>query len=70
MIFCPYDLVDGTYWVLRPTATTYAAWLVDDTLVFTDSESSPQDAGKIQYWLFRSGLGYLPTDASPTFTDP
>ena len=72
MIFCPYDLVDGTYWVLRPTATTYAAWLVDDTLVFTDTEltASTRSPGKIQYWLFRSGLGYLPTSGSPTFTDP
>lgn len=66
-IFTPYDLVDGTYWLLRGGTTP---WLLDDTLEFTDTGGAPS-TGKIQWYLWMSGLGYLPS-ATPavTFTDP
>lgn len=69
MIFCPWDQIDGTYWVIRQAAATPVAWALDDTLEFTDTGGAAATA-KIQYWLWVAGLGYLPTDASPTFTDP
>ena len=45
--------------------------MVDDTLLFTDYGGEPS-MGEIQYWLFRSGLGYLPqvTNDTETFEDP
>ena len=69
-IFCPYDLVDGTWWALRGNAGTHTPFLVDDTLTFTDTGGAPS-TGKIQWWLFVAGLGYLPsTTGTPTLTDP
>jgi len=66
-ILTPWDLVDGTYWNIRGSATP---WMVDDTAEFTDTGGAPA-TGKIQWYLFVSGLGYLPS-ATPgvTFTDP
>lgn len=70
VLFVPWDLVDGTYWVMRQNGATPVSWLVDDTLEFTDTGGSPA-TGKIQWWLWLAGLGYLPsTGGSPTFTDP
>jgi hypothetical protein len=70
LIFAPFDLVDGTYWCLRQNAATPTAWLVDDTLTFTDTGGAPA-TGKIQWWCFVAGLGYLPANAvTITFTDP
>lgn len=69
VIFCPWDLIDGTYWILRGNATTHTPWLVDDTLEFTDTGGAPA-TGKIQWWLWTAGLGYLPSSGSPTLTDP
>jgi len=69
-IFAPWDLIDGTYWCLRQNAASPTAWLVDDTLEFTDTGGAPA-TGKIQWWLWVSGYGYLPsTTGTPTFTDP
>jgi len=69
VIFAPWDLIDGTYWCLRGNAATHTAWAVDDTLTVTDAGGAP-GTGKIQWWLFVSGFGYLPSSGSPTFTDP
>jgi hypothetical protein len=68
-IFAPWDLIDGTYWCLRQNAASPTAWRVDDTLEFTDTGGAPA-TGKIQWWLWVSGYGYLPSSGSPTFTDP
>lgn len=69
-ILCPWDLIDGTYWVLRQKATTSpVAWKLDDTLVFTDTGGAPA-TGKLQYYLFLAGYGYLPSSGSPTYADP
>ena len=69
-IFAPLDQIDGTYWFLRATASTHTPWLVDDILSFTDTGGAPA-TGQIQWWLWVSGFGYLPsTTATPTFTDP
>jgi hypothetical protein len=70
ILFAPFDLIDGTYWFLRGNAATHASWRVDDTLEFTDTGGAPA-TGKIQWWLFVTELGYLPsTTGLPTFTDP
>lgn len=67
MIFQELELIDGTYWAVLGGST---AWLVDDTLEFTDTGGAPATA-KIQWWLWLSGLGYLPhTTGVPTFTEP
>lgn len=70
VIFAPYDLIDGAYWFLRGNAAVHTPWLIDDTLTFTDAGGAPA-TGKIQWWLFVAGLGYLPhTTGVPTFLDP
>jgi hypothetical protein len=74
ILFAPYDLIDGTYWTIRTAESVVApahpvSWLVDDTITVTDTGGAPA-TGKIQWWCFVSGLGYLPSDASPTFADP
>ena len=65
-IFSPWDELDGTFWMLVGGTTP---WLVDDTLAFTDTGGAP-GTGSVQWWLWRAGLGYLPSDSSPTMTDP
>lgn len=69
VIFAPLDLIDGTYWFLRGKATTHTPWLVDDTLTFTDTGGAPA-TGKVQWWLWVAGFGYLPSSGTPTFADP
>ncbi len=70
VILAPWDELDGTYWVLTQTAATPTAWKVDDTLEFTDTGGAPA-TGKIQWWFWLAGLGYLPsTTGTPSFTDP
>jgi len=69
VIFAPLDLIDGTYWWCRDNASTPAAFLVDDIFEFTDTGGAPA-TGKIQWWLWVAGFGYLPSSGSPTFTDP
>lgn len=66
VIFDEWSLVDGTYWFPRGGTT---AWQVDDTLEFTDTGGAPS-TGKIQWYLFVGGYGYLPSDATPTIADP
>lgn len=70
VLFAPFDLVDGTWWFLRANNATPIAWEIDDLLQFTDTGGAPT-TGKVQWWLFVAGLGYLPsTTGTPTFADP
>ena len=69
VIFAPLDLIDGTYWWLCGNASAPAAFLVDDIFEFTDTGGAPA-TGKIQWWLWVSGFGYLPSSGSPTLVDP
>lgn len=70
VLFCEWDLIDGTWWLLRQNAASPVSWLRDDTFTAADSGGAP-GTGKIQWWFFRAGLGYLPSDASsPTISDP
>lgn len=69
-IFAPWDLVDGTYWFVRGNAATHTPWKIDDTLEVTDTGGAPATA-KVQWWLWRAGLGYLPsTTGTPTVAEP
>jgi len=74
LIFCPLDQIDSTWWVCRMAEnTTVTSWLRDDEIKFEDSQSD-LTKGKINYYLFRAGLGYLPhanvSGGACTFTDP
>jgi hypothetical protein len=70
VILAPFDFIDGTYWFLRGNSATHTPWLVDDFLSFTDTGGAPT-TGKIQWWCWVAGLGYLPsTTGTPEFTDP
>jgi hypothetical protein len=71
LIFCEFDDIDGTYWVARMNDATPTPWKVDDEIAFTDSQADVT-AGKINYYLFRADLGYLPhaTGGDITFADP
>ena len=71
VLFAPYTFIDGTYWVLRQNAaSSLKPWLYGDTLEFTDTGGAPA-TGEINYWLYRTGLGYLPhTTGTPTWADP
>jgi hypothetical protein len=70
VILAPFDFIDGTYWFLRGNNTSHTPWLVDDFMSYTDTGGAPT-TGKIQWWNWISGLGYLPhTTGTPTFTDP
>lgn len=69
VILCPMDYIDGTYWFLRGNAASPVNWLVDDILQFTDTGGAPA-TGKIQWWLWVAGFGYLPNSGSSQITDP
>jgi len=69
VIFCEYDKIDATYWVLRGNNATHIPFLTGDTLVFFDQAGLPS-GGKLQWWLFIAGLGYLPSEAVPVIADP
>lgn len=69
MIFTAMTQIDGSFWTLRQNDATPVAWLVDDEIAYTDSQADITK-GKIQFYLFRAGLGYLPHSGSPSFTDP
>lgn len=69
VILAPWTEVDGTYWALRGSAASHTPWLLDDTLTFTDTGGAA-GTGKLQWWLWRAGLGYLPSSGTPTLTDP
>ena len=69
VIFAPLDLIDGTYWFLRQNNATPVSWLIDDVFTFVDTGGAPA-TGKIQWWLWVAGLGYLPSSGTPTFADP
>jgi hypothetical protein len=70
VIFCPWDLIDGTYWLVHQANATPVANLMDDEFKTIDTGGAP-GTGIIQYWCWISGLGYLPSHASsPTMADP
>ena len=72
LIFSEWDAIDGTFWICRMNDATPVSWLVDDEIAFTDSQADTTK-GKINYYLWRIGLGYLPhSTGSPTitFADP
>lgn len=70
VIFAPWDLLDGTYWMIRHANPTPVSWAVNDTITFADSGGAPGSA-KIQWWWWVAGLGYLPsTTGTPSITDP
>ena len=69
VILAPYDLIDGTYWVMRGNAASHTPWLLDDTLTFTDTGGLPSVA-KLQWWWFVTFGAYLPSSGSPVITDP
>jgi hypothetical protein len=69
-LFGEWTRLDGTYWVVRQAAASPVAWLVDDVVDFTDTGGLPT-TGKLQWWFWVAGFGYLPSTAgTPTFTDP
>jgi len=69
-IFCPWDEVDGTYWLIHQNAATPAASIVNDEYYAVDTGGAP-GTGIMQYWCWVAGLGYLPSTAStPTVADP
>ena len=68
-ILCPWDEIDNTYWILRATSISHSAWQYDDKITVEDTDGDPNN-GKIQYWFWFSGLGYLPHSSSPTISDP
>lgn len=69
-IFCPLTFIDGTYWIVRQNNASPANWRVDDLFTASDSGGAPT-TGKIQYWNWVAGFGYLPsTTGTPTFTEP
>ena len=69
MIFCPWDLIDGTYWLIHQNNGTPVANLVEDEYYAVDSGGAP-GTGILQYWCWIAGLGYLPSSGTPTITDP
>ena len=71
VMFCPWDLIDGTYWLVHQAHATPLANLVDDEYKAVDSGGAP-GTGIMQYWCWISGFGYLPSTGggSPTIADP
>lgn len=65
VIFAPMTNFAGTFYIVVGGAT---AFLRDDKMNWTDSEAG----AVVQYWLYRAGLGYLPSNnaGSETITDP
>lgn len=74
VIFAPMQLIDGTFWIARQNQSLVAGtypnpWLLDDEVSFTDTGGAPS-TGKLQWWLWVSGFGYLPSSGTPTISDP
>ena len=69
LILAPWDLVDGTYWLVTHNAGVPAPNLRDD-FYYTVDTGGAAGTGKLQYWCWVSGLGYLPAGGVPTITDP
>jgi hypothetical protein len=68
-IFSEMQLIDGTYWWIRSADASPVSWIVDDVLVYTDTGGAPA-TGKLQWWLWVAGFGYLPSSGTPTIADP
>lgn len=69
VIFCPWDEFDGTYWLVHQNNASPVANIVGDEYYAVDSGGAG-GTGILQYWCWRAGLGYLPSDATPTIADP
>lgn len=72
LIFCEMTQIDGLWWVLRNNDSTPVSWLKDDEIKYGDTQADITK-GKINYHLFRAGLGYLPSSTGTptiTFVDP
>ena len=70
VMFCPWDLIDGTYWLVHQAHATPVANIIDDEYKAVDSGGAP-GTGIMQYWCWISGFGYLPsTSGTPSVTDP
>lgn len=70
VILCPWDQIDGTFWLIRQNAASPVNWKVDDILTVTDTGGAAT-TGKIQRWAWLSGLGYFPsTTGTPTIDEP
>jgi hypothetical protein len=69
MILCPWDLMDGTFWLIHQAHATPVANLVEDEYYAVDTGGAP-GTGILQYWCWVAGLGYLPSAASGTISDP
>ena len=68
-LFCPWNLIDGSYYCLRHAAATVTPSRLEDGYHLTDSYTP--GTGKIQYFLYLAGLGYLPSSiGSPVIADP
>jgi hypothetical protein len=67
--FGPWDFFDGGFWLLFGGATPFA---IEDVFTGTDTGGNPGTTGKLQYYNWLSGFGYLPsaTAAGETWTDP
>ena len=66
-ILAPLTQVDGAFLAVVGGSTPF---LLDDEFTITDTGGAA-GTGDINYWLWRAGLGYLPSVASgETFTDP
>lgn len=69
-IFAPWTLVDGTYWLLNQKNASPAPSIVNDEYYAVDSGGAP-GTGKLQYWFWRAGYGYLPSsNGANTIADP
>jgi hypothetical protein len=67
VIFAPLIQFDSTWWWLVGGATPF---LKRDVFTVTDTGGAA-GTGIVQYWLWRAGLGYLPsTGGAPTWVEP
>ena len=69
VIFCPWDQIDGTFWLVHQNNATPVANLVEDEYYAVDSGGAP-GTGILQYWCWTAGLGYLPSSGTPSIADP
>ncbi len=66
VIFAPFKRFNNLWYLVVPNAAVNTPWLRDDIFTFTDSIAADS---KIQTWLWRAGLGYLPSVAGGTETE-
>lgn len=69
LLFCPFSLIDGSWYLIRQANASPVAWQLEDLFAIEDSGGAP-GTGVLQYWLWVAGFGYLPSSGTPTITDP